>query len=192
MRCRHIHEQLTHAVQQAVGQYQGSECLLLILDALQEETSKVLDEAQQHAVERSRDSQEKLEAKVRPSQIGRRLIWFHHIKSPTKRKHISEWGKELRLAGYSKPGYPGVIICEGLEEDANEFVHRLRQLRWKAMAVRGEEQEALQQGQSLDSVRKFSGHQIVELDEGGMSELASACKAAGLERLFLTAMKISK
>lgn len=25
----------------------------------------------------------------------------------------------------------GVIICEGAEEDAAEFVHRLRQLRWK-------------------------------------------------------------
>ena len=25
----------------------------------------------------------------------------------------------------------GVIICEGLEEDAAEFVHRLKQLRWK-------------------------------------------------------------
>ncbi len=56
--CRHIHEQLTHAVQQAVDQYQGSECLLLILDALQAEATKVVDEAQQHAVERSRGSQE--------------------------------------------------------------------------------------------------------------------------------------
>ncbi len=60
------------------------------------------------------------------------------------------------------------------------------------MAVRGEEQELLKEGQNLDSARKFFGHQIVELDEGGMSELASACKAAGLERLFLTAMKITK
>lgn len=25
----------------------------------------------------------------------------------------------------------GVIICEGAEEDAAEFVHQLRQLRWK-------------------------------------------------------------
>ena len=29
----------------------------------------------------------------------------------------------------------GVIICEGLEEDANEFVHRLRQLRWKVLLL---------------------------------------------------------
>ncbi len=35
---------------------------------------------------------------------------FHHIKSLTKRKHILEWGKELRLAGYSKPGYPGKAL----------------------------------------------------------------------------------
>lgn len=27
----------------------------------------------------------------------------------------------------------GVIICEGLEEDAAEFVHRLKQLRWKVI-----------------------------------------------------------
>lgn len=36
---------------------------------------------------------------------------FHHIKSLTKRKHILEWGKELRLAGYSKPGYPGKALA---------------------------------------------------------------------------------
>ena len=29
----------------------------------------------------------------------------------------------------------GVIICEGLEEDASEFVHRLRQLRWKVLLL---------------------------------------------------------
>lgn len=29
---------------------------------------------------------------------------------------------------------PGVIICEGAEEDAAEFVHRLRELRWKVRA----------------------------------------------------------
>lgn len=77
------------------------------------------------------------------------------------------------------------------------FSGMLYEMTWQgchvqAMAVRGEEQEALKEGQNVDSARKFSGHQIVELDEGGMSELATACKAAGLERLFLTAMKISK
>ncbi|KAL3130259.1 hypothetical protein ABBQ38_008092 [Trebouxia sp. C0009 RCD-2024] len=189
---RHAHEQLTHAVQQAVQQNSGTECLLLVVDALQEEALKLQQDAQDHADAESIASQEQLDLNSRPIQLGRRSIWFHHIKSLTKRKHILAWGKELKLGGYSKPGYPGVIICEGAEEDAAEFVHRLRELRWKAMAVRGEEQIPLQEGQKLDSARRFSSHQITELDEGGMSELASICKTAELEQLFLTAMKITK
>lgn len=31
--------------------------------------------------------------------------------------------------------FTGVIICEGLEEDAAEFVHRLKQLRWKVLSL---------------------------------------------------------
>ncbi len=45
--------------------------------------------------------------------MGRKLIWFHHILSTTKRKAIVKWAAELELGGYSKPGYPGVLIVEG-------------------------------------------------------------------------------
>ena len=45
--------------------------------------------------------------------IGRKLIWFHHILSTTKRKAVVKWAAELELGGYSKPGYPGVLIVEG-------------------------------------------------------------------------------
>ena len=62
----------------------------------------------------------------------------------------------------------------------------------QAMAVRAEEQEKLASEQGLDAARKFAEKHITELDESSMSELASACKAAGLEQLFLSAMKISK
>jgi hypothetical protein len=34
-------------------------------------------------------------------------VWFHHIKSTTKRKHIVAWARELGIAGASKPGMPG-------------------------------------------------------------------------------------
>lgn len=44
---------------------------------------------------------------------------FHHIKSLTKRKHILEWGKELRLGGYSKPGYPGGLPLHIQTIDSN-------------------------------------------------------------------------
>ena len=64
---------------------------------------------------------------------------FHHIKSTTKRKHIVEWADELKLGGFSKPGFPGIVVVEGLEEDAAEYVQRLKRLRWQAMAVRAED-----------------------------------------------------
>ncbi len=48
------------------------------------------------------------------SCIARRLIWFHHILSTTKRKSIVAWGSELELGGYCVPGHPGVLICEGV------------------------------------------------------------------------------
>lgn len=100
---------------------------------------------------------------------------------------MSEWLNSLALSYFM---LHRCLACKWAESACQPWV--LMALYMQAMAVRGEEQEALQQEQSLDSARKFSGHQIVELDESGMSELASACKAAGLERLFLTAMKISK
>jgi len=49
-----------------------------------------------------------------------------------------QWSTELRLWGLSKPGYPGVIVVEGVEEQVDEFVHRIKQLQWKALQVRSE------------------------------------------------------
>ena len=71
--------------------------------------------------------------------ILRCLIWFHHIKSLTKRKHIVAWAHELDIGGYSKPGFPGIIVCEGEKADVIEYLRRIRQLRWQAMSVRAED-----------------------------------------------------
>lgn len=155
----------------------------------------------------------------------RSLIWFHHIKSLTKRKNIISWARELHIGGYCKPGFPGIIVCEGAEDDVTEYVSRIRQMRWQAMSVRAEQRdpphdsehsqasssekqqdrsedparsEELRLGQaqrpaevSSGGVRLFADA-FTELDERGMDDLASACQAAGLGQLFLTAMKLHK
>ena len=54
-------------------------------------------------------------------KIARRLIWFHHILSTTKRKCIINWGSELELGGYCVPGHPGVLVCEGLFMEAHSI-----------------------------------------------------------------------
>lgn len=53
---------------------------------------------------------------------------------------MSAWSADLNVGGYSKIGYPGVLVLEGERAAVEEYVVLLRSLRWKAMAVRGEQQ----------------------------------------------------
>lgn len=76
-------------------------------------------------------------------RIKRVLLWYHHIRAPGKKRAIDEWAAELRLHGLVKHGWPGIVYAEGLADDVDEYVHRLRGLRWKAMALRHEEVELL-------------------------------------------------
>lgn len=74
-------------------------------------------------------------ASGRSASVLALLIWFHHIKSLEKRKRMVEWARELRLAGGCKPGFPGVVVVEGAEDDVREFVARVRSMPWQAMQV---------------------------------------------------------
>ncbi|KAL3666611.1 hypothetical protein V7S43_008234 [Phytophthora oleae] len=123
--------------------------------------------------------------------LGRRAIYFHHIIASNKRRVVKEWARELQLGGFSKIGWPGVVIVEGAESNVQEYVRRLQHLRWKQITVRGEQTEGVKDDstEGIDSLRRLpcSFH---EFPENGMSDLAAACQAAGLEELFLTTMKI--
>ncbi|CAM6084833.1 unnamed protein product [Calypogeia fissa] len=133
-----------------------------------------------------------LDSQISSDERVGKVIWFHHIKSSKKKKHIAEWGKELRLGGYCKPGFPGVLIFEGEGEHVTDFLKRIKRLRWQHLQVRGEDEEQGRSGaQSVDSLRRFPMG-IEELPESGMSELAEKCREANLEQLFLTALKISR
>ncbi|KAL4151731.1 hypothetical protein PRNP1_008671 [Phytophthora ramorum] len=128
---------------------------------------------------------------VSPVVLGRRAIYFHHIIASNKRRVVKEWALELQLGGFSKIGWPGVVIVEGAEDNVQEYVRRLQHLRWKQITVRGEQTEELGEVCSggLESLRRLPrGFQ--EFPENGMSDLATACRSAGLEDLFLTTMKI--
>ena len=123
--------------------------------------------------------------------FGRRMVWFHHIKSFEKRKEIVEAARGNRLRGLCKPGFPGVIVVEGDEERCEEFVRAIRTLKWQAMDVRWaqrledvpervnhhHQQQQQQQQQQLPDP-------FIELDEGAMGECAALCEAAGLLSAF--------
>ncbi|KAL3678670.1 hypothetical protein R1sor_021626 [Riccia sorocarpa] len=112
--------------------------------------------------------------------IGRKLIWFHHIKSSKKKRDIKEWGAELKLGGYCKPGFPGVLIFEGEAKNAAEYLRRIKRLKWQHLQVRGQEEESVASGEDLDSHRRFPLG-IKELPESGMSELAEICSGAAYQ-----------
>ncbi|KAF3935117.1 hypothetical protein ABW19_dt0210129 [Dactylella cylindrospora] len=110
----------------------------------------------------------------------RTVIWTHHLLPTAKRKNIISWGAELGLVGYSRPGYPGGIFVEGGDADVDEFVERLKGLKWQALQVRGEERgsERLLKGGGVKEVEGFG--EVVE----GLGELE------GCRRLFLEGMRI--
>ncbi|KAF8821486.1 putative RWD domain-containing protein 2B [Cardiosporidium cionae] len=121
--------------------------------------------------------------------LGRRLCYSHHILASGKRRCIINWAVELQLGGFSKIGYPGVIIVEGPEHGCYEYVNRLQRLRWKHFVCRGEDIQRGTADETVDSMRKLP-RGFLELGPDGMGKLADACRMAGLEELFLTCMKI--
>ncbi|KAH9854296.1 hypothetical protein C2E23DRAFT_726829 [Lenzites betulinus] len=64
------------------------------------------------------------------------LFTSHHLKSPQKRRSLSQWAHELSLTGFAKVGYPGVIYCEGTREDVEDFVARVKSMQWLALRLR--------------------------------------------------------
>jgi hypothetical protein len=54
--------------------------------------------------------------------LGRRWIWVHHIKDSDRRKTILSEARYLKLGGYLKSGYPGIIVIEGDVLACDEFV----------------------------------------------------------------------
>lgn len=56
---------------------------------------------------------------------------------------MAAWSSDLKVGGYAKVGYPGVLVLEGEQDAVQQYVVLLRNQHWKAMAVRGEQQVCL-------------------------------------------------
>ncbi|GAW81697.1 hypothetical protein, conserved [Plasmodium gonderi] len=123
--------------------------------------------------------------------LARRLCYSHHILSLVKRTYIIKWAKELKIGGYSKIGYPGIIICEGSKDEVDFYINSLNKLRWKHFDCRGMEDIVLNEYDDLDDARVLP-RTMYELDSKGMRTLSNICTECGLRDLFLTSMKIYK
>ena len=125
---------------------------------------------------------------------GRRLVWFHHVKSGKKRKKMREWSAQLSVDGVVKCGYPGVCVMEGEVQACDEFVRRLRGLGWSAMSVRAAEDDDEEfvddgDGEGAASRRGLRRGWSEIGEDGGMSALAEVLRHANLERLMSAALR---
>ena len=121
-----------------------------------------------------------------PIILGRRLIYSHHIISKIKRANMKQLCAYYKLTGYVKIGWPGIIIIEGFEQSCRDFYDEIKVWNWKYLVVRGEQQEKIGKGASLDSLRRFSSF----MEVSDMSIVATHCRENGLEALFRTSMKV--
>lgn len=172
-------------------------CGELVVMNLYQKMREILGEWEQamHMEKQSQQTNRVLKLSGSPNRqrmvLGRRALYSHHIISSTKRACIREWVKELTLGGFSKIGWPGVIIVEGAEVDVQEFVRRLQHMRWKQLVVRGEQTVSVElPSMSLEALRCFPSDFYREFPDNGMSDAAKLCREVGLEDLFLSVMKI--
>ncbi len=156
------------------------ECLLDACTCLQREGGRLLQ--QQQAAAPSPDERHPSMAKRVAAErgiFGRRMIWFHHIKSTEKRRTIVATARALLLRGFCKPGFPGVVAVEGDDAACDAFVAQIRALRWQAMDVRWETRSVEGRG-AADAESAALPSPFVELAESAMGEAAALCEAAGV------------
>ncbi|GAA5955322.1 hypothetical protein JCM8115_001914 [Rhodotorula mucilaginosa] len=145
-----------------------------------------------------------------PLQLKIVLMWSHHLLATSKRKDIVAWSHELQLWVLSRPGYPGVIVAEGLAHNVDAFVQIVKSWQWKALQVRceidGEKVDppadvsvrdaplwTVRTRSHLGRVLDADGTTKVGAREvEGLNELGELMRSAGLEDVFLTAMKLQK
>jgi hypothetical protein len=164
-----------------------------VLDVRQEMAEEVVAEELQKAEDRAASEADcnpgDLNWAIAEMCLGRRCVYYHHILSSHKRQCIQRWSRTLRLSGFCKIGYPGILIFEGPEIACGEMVRLLQRLRWKLMVVRGEER-LLPGALSVpfEALRAVPHEGVRETADS--SEIGDWCRVCGLEPLFKTSMKI--
>ncbi|CAL1273443.1 unnamed protein product [Larinioides sclopetarius] len=92
--------------------------------------------------------------------LCRLWIYSHHIFSKFKRRDILDIAQDLKLAGFSLPGKPGLICVEGTKGDCTEFHQQLKKMSWKKLSLVKEETIESSES-SQQTFRKFQDFQEI-------------------------------
>ncbi|MCO5565895.1 hypothetical protein L7F22_019570 [Adiantum nelumboides] len=111
--------------------YTGLQSYMTTEIPLQTDTSSQPSIENSHAVENKANQPTKVE-------MLRVIFWTHHLKAPSKKRDMNKWCSELQIYGLVKSGYPGFLCFEGMREDVEEIVRRIKALQWHAITVKTE------------------------------------------------------
>lgn len=173
-------DRLADTLRAAAADCAGEEAVLRCIQALQGYCEENPPRAAAGGAEGSTAAASAPDPAPAPAVIAVRMLWFHHIKSLTKRRFIVDAARSHGLGGFSKPGYPGVVVIEGEEGQCDSVVKSIRGLRWcvqaeesgpslsrgargcrKAMALRAELSQPVPPSSDLDAARRFRGPFVV-------------------------------
>lgn len=110
-----------------------------------EQLDAIIDEFRalaQSAISYERDPAEHVDEPSQPQSTAKAtiVVWLHHLLNTNKRKQALSPGSSA-VSGYTKPGYPGVLLYTGAADAVQTHVQQLRSLNWQAFQVRIESDE---------------------------------------------------
>ncbi|KAL7552573.1 hypothetical protein ACHAWF_015810 [Thalassiosira exigua] len=116
----------------------------------------------------------------RTESIGRRWIWVHHITNSTRLKQIVSEAQTLKLGGFLKGGYPGVVVVEGNANSCDSFVSWIKGNKSRPGGF-GRNWGHHVRGETIIEKRQLP-ECFEELED--MGKLGALCKEFGVEEEF--------
>ena len=115
------------------------------------------------------------------SAISRKWIWVHHITNTGRLKQIVSEAQTLKLGGFLKCGYPGIVVVEGSKQSTEEFVTWIKGNKSRPGGF-GRNWGHHVRGEATVNTRQFP--ELFQELEDDMGKLGTLCKEFGVEDEF--------
>jgi hypothetical protein len=179
-------DQLSKKLQCLSKELLGSEAMMEIInecrDAMEswEEDNKLISD---QVSEESCTDKDNVDVTTSTQSISRRWIWVHHITNSSRLKQIVIEAQQLKLGGFLKGGYPGVVIVEGTTRSCDEFVGWIKGNKSRPGGF-GRNWGHHVRGEATGMDKRQLPELFEELEEDDMGKLGALCNEFGVEVEF--------
>jgi hypothetical protein len=190
-------EELGASLQKRANELLGSEALLDLVQACQDQMTKILlvldsENGSSSTCKKKNEIQENTSSAAASGQdstsklllLSRRWIWVHHITDRQRKLDIVQEARNYQLGGYLKAGYPGIAIVEGPCHACDAFVMWIKGNKSRPGGGFGRQWGHHVRGELIVTERRLM-NEFSALEEV-MAVLAAACREHDLQDEFKT------